>query len=159
MEQINAQVKVDVTRLHFPLRPFYARQGHNFVAVFEDVPADMSGVFVRIFKANGEYFDVTAVEHLSGLWSVKIPGGCFPEVGTFKYELHALSSDLTPAALGEGVLNVASFSVTSAAIEPGTQQPVALIPCEGGGYVQTVMTFDGYEWVLKALPNTETIDA
>ena len=160
MEQVNARVKIDITRLHIPLRPFYARQGHNFVVVFENIPADVTGVFVRVFKANGAYFDVTAVEHRSGDWSARISGVCFPETGVFKFEVHGLAYDLAPGALGEGVLYVAPFSVTCAAMEPGTQQAVATIPCEGGGYVQTVMVWDGYTWVMKALHNpTETTDA
>ena len=158
MEQINARVRCDVTRLHIPLRPFYARQGHNFVALFEAIPADVSGVFVRVFKENGAYFDITAAEHPNGEWTARISGVCFPETGTFKYELHGVACDDTPAALGEGVLNIAPFSVTSESLKPGTQQSVATIPCEGGGSIQTVMVWDGFTWVLKALPNKETVD-
>jgi hypothetical protein len=157
MDQINASVDCDVTRLNAPLRPFYARQGHNFVAEFRRVPADITGVFVRVFKTNGAYFDISAIEHLSGIWTCRISGVCFPDVGQFRYEVHGKACDDTPAALGEGMLNIAPFSVTNEAVEPGTQQAIATIPCEGGGSVQAVMVWDGYTWVLKAIPNAETL--
>ena len=55
MDQINAEVDCDVSRLDFPLRAWKARQGHNFVALFRRVPADVTGLFVRVFKGDGAY--------------------------------------------------------------------------------------------------------
>ena len=67
MDQINAVIDCDVARLDFPLRPWKARVAHNFVALFRRVPADVTGLFVRLFKADGSYFDVTAHEHADGI--------------------------------------------------------------------------------------------
>ena len=151
MEQINAEIDCDVSRLDFPLRAWKARQGHNFVARFRRVPADVTQLFARVFKANGAYFDVTGHEHPDGGWTVRIPAACFPEAGEFKYEVHATAADDEPAAIGEGRLAVAPFSTTTSPLPIGTVQEVAQLPCDGGGYVQVVMKWDGFEWMPEAV--------
>ncbi|MBQ4384989.1 MAG: hypothetical protein II823_03570 [Kiritimatiellae bacterium] len=151
MDQTNAIVDCDVARLDAPLRPFKARAGHNFVALFRRVPADVTGLFVRIFRANDSYFDVTAHEHTDGGWTVRIPAACFPETGEFKYEVHATAADDQPAAIGEGRLVVAPFSTTTTPLAIGAVQEVAQLPCAGGGFVQVLMKWDGYEWMPEAV--------
>ena len=151
MDQINAEVDCDVSRLDFPLRAWKARQGHNFVALFRRVPADVTKLFVRVFKTNNAYFDVTAHEHPDGGWMARIPAACFPFEGEFKYEVHATASDDQPAAIGEGRLLVQPFSTTTDPVEPGTVQEVAQLPCEGGGFVQVLMKWDGHEWMPEAV--------
>ena len=151
MDQINAEVDCDVSRLDFPLRAWKARQGHNFVALFRRVPADVTKLFVRVFKSNDAYFDITAHEHPDGGWTARVPAACFPYEGDFKYEVHSTASDDQPAAIGEGRLLVQPFSTTTTPIAPGTVQEVAQIPCEGGGFVQVVMKWDGHEWMPEAV--------
>ena len=152
MDQINAEIDCDVSRLDFPLRTMKARAGHNFVALIRRAPADLTGLFVRIFRADGvSYFDVTAHEHPGGEWVARIPAACFPMPAESKYEIHATAADDQPAAIGEGRLVVAPFSTTTSPIEPGTVQEVTQIPCEGGGYVQVLMKHDGFEWVPCAV--------
>lgn len=151
MEQVNAEIECDVSRLNFPRRPWYARQGHGFVARLLRVPADVTKVFARVFRANGAYFDVTGHEHRDGSWTVRIPAACFPEAGDFHYEIHGVSADDEPAAIGEGQLLVQPFSTTTTPLPIGTVQEVCQMPCEGGGYVQVVMKWDGYEWMQQAV--------
>lgn len=151
MDQINAVVDCDVSRLDFPLRAWKARQGHNFVALFRRVPADVTKLFVRVFKSNDAYFDITAHEHPDGGWTARVPAACFPYEGDFKYEVHSTASDDQPAAIGEGRLLVQPFSTTTTPIAPGTVQEVAQIPCEGGGFVQVLMKWDGHEWMPEAV--------
>lgn len=151
MDQINAVVDCDVSRLDFPLRAWKARQGHNFVALFRRVPADVTGLFVRVFKSNDAYFDITAHEHPDGGWTARVPAACFPYEGDFKYEVHSTASDDQPAAIGEGRLLVQPFSTTTTPIAPGTVQEVAQLPCEGGGFVQVLMKWDGHEWMPEAV--------
>ena len=151
MEQKNATIDCCLTRLNFPLRPMYARQGHNFVALLQCVPDDVTKLFVRIFRANGAYFDVTAHEHADGRWTARIPAACFPEAGNFHYEIHATAADDEPAALGEGLLLVQPFTTTTTPVAVGTVQEVAQLPCEGGGFVQVVMKWDGFEWMPEAV--------
>lgn len=158
MEQINAEIDCDVSRLDFPLRSCKARQGHNFVARFRRVPADVTKLFVRVFRANGAYFDVTAHEHPDGGWTVRIPAACFPEQGEFKYEVHATAADDEPVAIGEGRLLVQPFTTTTTPLPIGTVQEVCQMPCEGGGYVQVVMKWDGYEWMQEAVHYTTAND-
>ena len=151
MEQINTIVDCDVSRLNFPLRTFFARQGHNFVALLKRVPADVTNLFVRVFRENGAYFDITAHEHPGGEWSCRIPAACFPSAGEFQYEVHATAADDQPTAIGEGSLSVSPFSTTTTPIAVGTVQEVAQLPCAGGGFVQVVMKWDGYEWMPEAV--------
>ena len=151
MEQINAEIDCDVSRLDVPLRPFKARQGHNFVAHFRRVPADVTKLYVRVFKENGAYFDVSAHEHPDGGWTARISAACFPSAGEFKYEVHATASDDQPTAIGEGRLVVQPFSTTTAPVPVGTVQEVAQLPCAGGGFVQVLMKWDGYEWMPEAV--------
>ena len=151
MDQINALIYCNVDRLDFPLRPLKARQGHNFVALFRRVPADVTKLFVRVFKSNDAYFDITAHEHPDGGWTARVPAACFPYEGDFKYEVHSTASDDQPAAIGEGRLLVQPFSTTTTPIAPGTVQEVAQIPCEGGGFVQVIMKWDGHEWMPEAV--------
>lgn len=156
MDQVNAVVDCDVARLNVPLRTFFARVGHNYVARFRRAPADVTRFFVRVFRANGAYYDVSGCEHVSGEWSVRIPATCFGDVGTFRYEVHATASDDEPCAIGEGGLVVEPFSTTTNPDKPGVIQKVAELPCEGGGYVQVVMKWDGFAWVQEAVYNAAT---
>lgn len=151
MEQTNAIITLKLEQLNFPLRTMFARQGHCFVALFRSVPADVTGLFVRVFKENGAYFDINGHEHPGGEWTVRIPAYCFPLAGDFRYEVHARAADDEPAALGEGRLSVASFSTTTTPATPGEVQMVTQMPCQGGGYVQVLMKWDGFEWMPEAV--------
>ena len=57
---------------------------------------------------------------------------------------------------GEGGLVVGPFSTTTNPDKPGVIQKVAELPCEGGGYVQVVMKWDGFAWVQEAVYNAAT---
>lgn len=153
MEQINAAVDCDITRLNAPLRPFYARVGHSFVALFRRVPADTTGVFVRLFKADGSYFDVTAHEHADGTWLARIGAACFPAELDGKYEVHAYAADDQPTAIGEGRLVVQPFSATAAVgtVPDGTVQQVAELPTSSGSTVQVVMVYANGEWQMQVI--------
>ena len=151
MEQTNAIVDCDVSRLDFPLRTFKARQGHNFVALIRRVPADVTNLFVRLFKADGSYFDVDGHEHPDGEWTVRVPAACFPATCDTKYEIHATASDDEPAAIGEGRLVVAPFSMTTTPVEPGMLQHVAELPTADGGTVQVVMVYNNGTWTMQAV--------
>lgn len=153
MEQTNAIIDCDVTRLDVPLRSWKARQGRNFVALLRRVPADVTGLFVRVFRANGVYFDVQAHEHPGGEWTVRIPATCFPAVGDFRYEVHATAADDQPTAIGEGRLVVQPFSATAAVgtVPDGETQQVATLPTADGGKVQVVMVYADGEWRMQAV--------
>lgn len=150
MEQVNAIVDCDVARLDRPLRPFKARQGHGFVALFRRVPADVEGLFVRVFRSGGEYFDVTAHEHRGGEWTARVPAACLASEGEFGYEVHATASDGQPCAIGAGRLAVEAFSTTAAPTE-GAVQKVAELPTADGGTVQVVMVYSDGEWKMRAV--------
>ena len=112
-EQINAVIDCDITRLNAPLRPFFARQGCNFVALFRRVPADVTGVFCRVFKASGST-DVDALPNADGSWLCRMDAACFPAVLDSKYEVHAQAVDGESVAIGEGRLVVEAFSAANA---------------------------------------------
>lgn len=153
MEQINAAVDCDITRLNAPLRPFYARVGHSFVALFRRVPADTTGVFVRLFRADGSYYDVTAHEHADGTWLARIAAACFTAELDGRYEVHAYAADDQPTAIGEGRLVVQPFSATAAVgtVPDGETQQVATLPTADGGKVQVVMVYADGEWRMQAV--------
>ena len=151
MEQTNAIVDCDVARLDVPLRPWKARQGHSFVALFRRVPADVQGFFVRVFKADGSYFDIAGHEHQDGGWTVRLSAACFPNVGESRYEVHATAADDEPTAIGEGRLVVESFSITTTPTEPGAVQQVAELPTTDGGTVQVVMVYEDGAWKMRAV--------
>lgn len=153
MEQINAEVDCDITRLNVPLRPFFGRVAHSFVALFRRVPADITGLFVRLFKADGSYFDVTAHEHADGTWLARIGAACFPAELDGGYEVHAYAADDQPTAIGEGRLVVQPFSATAAVgtVPDGETQQVATLPTADGGTVQVVMVYADGEWRMQAV--------
>lgn len=117
MEQINAIVDCDVARLNIPLRPWFARKDHGFVALLRRIPADVTGVYVRVYMAAlaGQtpaiYTDVQALEHADGSWMVRCPTSCFTANGDSHYEVRGIAADDQPCAIGEGRLNVASSSL------------------------------------------------
>lgn len=156
MNQINALVDLNVSRLNSPLKTWHARIGHNFVARLLNVPDDVRKVYVRVFKMNNAYYDINAIEHRDGSYSVRVPAACFYFDGEHRYEVHASASDGQPCALGEGKLVVKGFSTTTNPEKPGAVQAVAELPCEGGGYVQVIMKWDGYTWVPEAIYNAAT---
>lgn len=158
MDQTNAIIDCDIARLNIPLRPFYARTGHNFVARFRRVPADVTRLFVRVFRSNGAYYDISAVEHPDGGWSARIGAACFGEAGEFRYEVHATAADDEPCAIGEGRLVVEPFTTTTSPDKVGVVQKVAELPCEGGGVVQVVMKWDGFAWVQEAVVSASTAE-
>ena len=116
-DQTNAVVDCDVARLNAPLRPWFVRAGHNYVVRFRRIPADATGVFVRIFREGDAFFDVDAIFHFSGEWSVRLAASTFPAAGTFRYEVHAVASDDEPCAIGEGQIEVAPFSTAAKSVE------------------------------------------
>ena len=156
MEMYNAIIDIDVERLNLPRRPIFVRQSHAHALKLRGVPADVTNVYVRLFRANGAYFDVAAHEHPDGTYSVRIPSGTLPDVGEFPYEVHARDRMNDSVALGEGTLHVQSFTTTTNPDKPVEPQVVTEMPCEGGGVVQVVQVWDGYDWVQKAIVKETT---
>lgn len=109
MEQVNAVVDCDVARLNIPLRPWFARTGHGFVALLRRVPADVTQVCARVYTSETEYEEVAAQEHADGSWQVRCPADLFPAAGELRYEVFGTASDDEPCALGEGRLCVQAF--------------------------------------------------
>lgn len=152
MEQTNATVRVDAARLNFPLAPLHARAGHSFRVLLAGVPADVEGVYVRLFRPDGAYYDVRANEHASGAWTAYAVGTCFPAAGQSSYEVHAEDARGNPTALGAGTLDVAPFSASSSPSEPGAPVRVCEIPTKDGALVQIRMVLDDAgEWVYEAV--------
>lgn len=152
MEQTNATVRVDAARLNFPLAPLHARAGHSFRMLLAGVPADVEGVYVRLFRPDGAYYDVRANEHAGGAWTAYAVGTCFPAAGRSSYEVHAEDARGNPTALGAGTLDVAPFSASSSPSEPGAPVRVCEIPTKDGALVQIRMVLDDAgEWVYEAV--------
>lgn len=151
MEQTNAIINLAPSRLNFPLAPIYPRRGHSFVFDLRDAPADVTRLFVRIFRPNGAYFDVPANWHEDGRYTAYAIGTCFPDIGCCRYEIHASDYRGNPTALGEGIVTISDFSTTASPAETGEPVQVAQIPARGGGFVNVFMVCDEYgQWVYEA---------
>lgn len=152
MEQINAYIELSPQRLVRPLATAFPRRGHSFVFAFTRAPADVIGLFVRVFRPNGAYFDVPANWHSELRYhSAYAIGTCFPDVGDARYEVHATDARGNPTALGAGALRIADFSTTASPAETGDPVQVAQIPARGGGFVNVLMVKDEHgQWVYEA---------
>ena len=139
---MNATIPIDVQRLDLPLKPLFVRQFAAFRALVTNVPVDYSGVFIRLFSEDlSSFTDYPATLVPCSLsWKLAIPSLSFPTVGTFTYELHAVTEDGDSAALGRGVYTVKAFSQQPISQggdkdSPGTPISVARMPTRDGGYV------------------------
>jgi len=152
MDQLNALIELNPRRLGAQLVSMTARTGHSMRIALKGVPGDVTGVFLRIFKPNGAYFDFPCNEHPNGAWTVYVIGTAFPDQGDATYEVHATDALGHPTALGMGALSVLPFSVTSTPITPGSTVTVAQVPTSDGSFVQIQMVQDEVgQWVYRAV--------
>ena len=150
-QQMNARIKLNPERLNFPLPMIYARTGHSFRILAEKFPEDCTAPYIRVFRPDGAYFDIPGNIGEDGC-IFYIIGTCFPLVGHASYEIHATDSEGNPTAIGEGKLEIKTFSASSSPLEPGRPVNIAQIPAKGGGFVQVRMVQDETgEWVYEAL--------
>lgn len=140
---MNAIIKVNVQRLNFPLATLFARRYSAFRFVITNVPADLSGVFIRIFSGDESSFnDYPAIMALYGNWCFSLPCLAFSDTGYFIYEIHAENDKGEKVALGRGVVNVKPFSAGGAAGSVGTPVVVAKMPTKDGKWVNCWATMD-----------------
>lgn len=145
--QINAIVEIDVARLDRPLRPFFARQFHSFVAEIRGIPTDCDRVIVRVFRkgeGNG-FFDIPVTVGPDGAYAYII-GTCFQDVGTSKYEIHAFDAEGNSTALGVGEIYAQPFSASGEPLEVGEERPVMTIQDANGGTHTITAIWDGKNW-------------
>ena len=140
---MNAIVKVNVRRLNFPLPTLFARQFSAFRGEIANVPADLSGVFVRLFSADGASFsDFPATLSPCGDWRFSFSCVTFPRTGCFQYELHSENEEGEKVALGRGTLEVRPFSAGGSAPSVGEPVVVAKMPTKDGKWVNCWATMD-----------------
>lgn len=145
--QVNAIVEIDVTRLNRPLRPFFARQLHSFVAEIRGIPTDCDRVVCRVFRkgeGNG-FFDIPVTVAPDGAYAYII-GTCFQDVGTSKYEIHAFDAEGNSTALGVGEILALPFSASGERLEVGAERPVMTIQDRNGGTHTITAIWDGKNW-------------
>ena len=145
--QVNAIVEIDVTRLNRPLRPFFARQLHSFVAEIRGIPTDCDRVVCRVFRkgeGNG-FFDIPVSVGPDGAYAYII-GTCFNDVGTSKYEIHAFDAEGNSTALGAGEILSLPFSASGEPLEVGEERPVMTIQDANGGTHTITAIWDGKNW-------------
>lgn len=145
--QINAIVEIDVARLNRPLRPFFARQLHSFVAEIRGIPTDCDRVVCRVFRkgeGNG-FFDIPVTVAPDGAYAYII-GTCFQDVGTSKYEIHAFDAESNSTALGVGEILALPFSASGEPLEVGEERPVMTIQDRNGGTHTITSIWDGKNW-------------
>ena len=145
--QVNAIVEIDVARLNRPLRPFFARQLHSFIAEIRGIPTDCDRVVCRVFRkgeGNG-FFDIPVSVGPDGAYAYII-GTCFQHVGTSKYEIHAFDAEGNSTALGAGEILSLPFSAYGEPIEVGDEHPVMTIQDANGGTHTITAIWDGENW-------------
>ena len=145
--QVNAIVEIDVARLNRPLRPFFARQLHSFVAEIRGIPTDCDRVVCRVFRkgeGNG-FFDIPVSVGPDGAYAYII-GTCFNDVGTSKYEIHAFDAEGNSTALGAGKIFAEPFSATGKPLDIGEERPVMTIKDRNGGTHTITAIWDGKNW-------------
>lgn len=151
MENVNAVIDLNVRRLNFPLVPLHPCKGRSFTVLLRNVPADVTDVHLRVFNAEGAFYDIRANERRDGTRLAYVIGTCFPAAANVIYEIHATDARGNPAALGWGVCSVGDFSAPADAVEPSAPLQVAKIPAKDGGWVSVCMIKDEFgNWVYEA---------
>ena len=135
----NARIRVNPQELGRPLDTLQARFGSSFTLEITNVPNDVYGVFVRVFRAAADaYFDCPASRNDNGDWKCYMIGTTFPDVGDARYEIHATDEMGNPASLGSGKTRIEPFSAGNSPIEQGSEISVATLPDETGALHQVV---------------------
>lgn len=154
----NARVRVNPKELGRPLDTLQARFGSSFTLEIADVPNDLSGLFVRVFRAAADaYFDCPASQNDNGDWTCYMIGTTFPDVGEAKYEIHAIDDLGNPTSLGGGKVRVEPFSAGSSPVTQGEAVSVATLPDETGALHQVVAVNIGtaeepeWSWQVKTV--------
>lgn len=154
MNQINATINIDPTRLNIPRRAVFALRYHSVTLELVKVPDDVTSIVFRVFKTDGcSYFDIPAHRRPDGTALVYVIGTCFPDPGDVKYEIHAYDARGNMTALGFGMLKVDQFTESGRPIEPGASVPI-----------QTIFDRSGAQHTIMAVPDgmggyTTIIDA
>lgn len=149
---LNARVEIRVDELGRPLPTLQARFASSFVLKLLNVPHDIQGLFVRVFKANDPdgYFDLPANQDGNGDWECYIIGTTFVATGIAVYEVHAQDADGNQTALGAGKVSIRPFSVGSSPTPQGSVISVATLPDETGALHQVqavnIGTAEHPEW-------------
>lgn len=154
MNQINATINIDPTRMNRPRRAVFAMRYHSVSLELKNVPDDVTSIVFRVFKTDKHsFFDIPAMRRPDGTALVYVIGTCFPDAGDVKYELHAYDSRGNMTALGFGTVSIDQFTESGEPIAPGASVPI-----------MTIFDEDGGQHTIKAVPDgmggyTTIIDA
>lgn len=152
MDRVNAIINCNVMRLDRDAETIHARVGHSLRIAAKGVPSDVTGLFIRLFRPDGAYYDVPGNEHPNGIWTIYAIGTTVPSEGDSRYEIHASDAYGNPAAIARGRMKVLPFSTTGTPAEPGEVMTIAQIPTADGAMVQVRMVKDeSGSWVYQAV--------
>lgn len=119
MDQLNAVIRVDVSRLNFPTATIHARIGSEFVARFRGVPDDVTNAVLRVYNVGSGYNDINCHRCTNGDIFCRIPGACFLTTGSAHYELRADAASGNGTAISVGLIEVGAFSWDGTPVPPG----------------------------------------
>lgn len=129
MNQVNIRIRLNPQQLNFPLPTMYARQLHSFVAAVENIPDDVTAVYVSVFTPGGTRYDVPVARRPNSAAGVAyLLPTLFPAVGSAKYEVRASDSSGFETALGSGAVDVAAFSTPMTPTPPDVPVLIQQIP-------------------------------
>ncbi len=94
-----------------------ARVGAEWRGRLAGIPADASGIVVRVFAGDAAQSDHAAMLSDSGDWFAVVPGEAFAAAGDAWYEIRGEWPDGGLAALARGRLSVLPFSPATQAQE------------------------------------------
>ena len=147
------EIKIDISRLAFPLAPIDVRRACAYSVRFQGVPRDVTNVQVTVIGADGVALNPVPCSMRAGfVWHANFPPVLFPAVGSGFYEVWGLNESGEKIALGRGVLTVRPFeSADMLPVSPSGAQIITAIPDASGRLHKVVaVEVDGeYTWQIE----------
>lgn len=141
-ELCNAEITLRPDRLNFPLVQWHATQLASYRFRFRNVPADITGLEVRVgIPGSTDHYVCGCVAHKSGEWSGLAVPGCFPTAGETMYEVWAVDANDQATFLGEGAISIT-------ARVSGNEVVATVMDSSGGTHTLTAVQLDN-EWTLQ----------
>lgn len=147
------EIKIDVSRLGFPIAPVAVRRGCAYSLRFSGVPREVTRVQVSVIAPDGAALNPVPCSERSGfVWQADFSPVVFPAAGNGFYEVWGVNEAGEKFALGRGVLTVYPFdSADMLPVSPSGAQIITAIPDASGRLHKVVaVEVDGeFTWQIE----------
>lgn len=147
------EIKIDVSRLGFPVDPVSVRRGCAYSVRFRGVPREVTRVQVSVVAPDGSVLNPVPCSERSGfVWQADFPPVMFSSVGNGYYEVWGLNEAGEKCALGRGTLAIRPFeSADAIPVSPSGAQIITAIPDASGRLHKVVaVEIDGeFTWQIE----------